>query len=62
MKSSRPILTFDVSFNRLDHVKLLRELFVDIFGTPRGHPKSTSFVDRVMAFHNADNKVRPLSF
>jgi ribosome biogenesis protein BRX1 len=62
MKSSRPILTFDESFKRFDHLKLLKELFVDIFGTPRGHPKSKPFVDRVMAFYYADNKVRPLSF
>jgi ribosome biogenesis protein BRX1 len=58
MKGSRPILTFDESFKRLDHLKLLKELFVDIFGTPRGHPKSKPFVDRVMSFYYADNKVR----
>jgi ribosome biogenesis protein BRX1 len=58
MKGSRPILTFDESFGRHDHLKLLKELFVDIFGTPRGHPKSKPFVDRVMAFCYADNKVR----
>mmetsp|Transcript_41173 Transcript_41173/g.63447 ORF Transcript_41173/g.63447 Transcript_41173/m.63447 type:complete len:327 (-) Transcript_41173:93-1073(-) len=57
MKGSRPILTFDESFKRLDHLKLLKELFVDIFGTPRGHPKSKPFVDRVMAFYYADNKI-----
>ena len=58
MKGSRPILTFDESFERVEHLKLLKELFVDIFGTPRGHPKSKPFVDRVMAFYYADNKVR----
>jgi ribosome biogenesis protein BRX1 len=58
MKNSRPILTFDESFGRLQHLKLLKELLVDIFGTPRGHPKSKPFVDRVMAFYYADNRVR----
>lgn len=58
MKGSRPILSFDESFGRLDHLKVLKELFVDVFGTPRGHPKSKPFVDRVMAFYYADNKVR----
>jgi ribosome biogenesis protein BRX1 len=58
MKGSRPILTFDESFDRLGHLKLIKELFVDIFGTPRGHPKSKPFVDRVMAFYYADKKVR----
>jgi ribosome biogenesis protein BRX1 len=57
MKGSRPILTFDESFGRLGHLKLLKELFMDVFGIPRGHPKSKPFVDRVMAFYYADKKV-----
>lgn len=57
MKGSRPILSFDESFGRLNHLKILKGLFVDIFGTPRGHPKCKPFVDRVMAFYYADNKV-----
>ena len=57
MKGSRPILSFDPSFSRHGHLKLMKELFVDIFGTPRGHPKSKPFVDRVMAFYYVDNKV-----
>lgn len=57
MKGGRPILTFDESFGRLSHLKLLKELFVDVFGTPRGHPASKPFVDRVMAFCYVDNKV-----
>lgn len=57
MKGSRPVLSFDESFGRLEHLKILKELFVDVFGTPRGHPKSKPFVDRVMAFYYADNKV-----
>jgi ribosome biogenesis protein BRX1 len=57
MKGSRPVLTFDDSFTKVGHLKLLKELFVDVFGTPRGHPKSKPFVDRVMAFYFVDNKV-----
>lgn len=57
MKGSRPLLSFDESFQRIGHLKILKELFIDIFGTPRGHPKSKPFVDRVMAFYYADNKV-----
>ena len=57
MKGSRPVLTFDESFGRIGHLKLLKELFVDVFGTPRGHPSSKPFVDRVMAFYYVDNKV-----
>ena len=57
MKHSRPVLSFDESFGRLDHLKLLKELFVEVFGTPRGHPKCKPFVDRVMCFFYADNRV-----
>lgn len=57
MKGSRPVLSFDESFGRVEHLKILKELFVDVFGTPRGHPKSKPFVDRVMAFYYADNKI-----
>ena len=32
-------------------------MFTDIFGTPRGHPKSKPFIDRVMSFHVADGKI-----
>lgn len=57
MKGSRPILTFDQSFEKIGHLKLIKELFVDVFGTPRGHPKSKPFVDRIMAFYHADKRV-----
>ena len=58
MKGSRPILSFDKAFDTIDHLKLVKHLFVDVFGTPRGHPKSKPFVDRVMGFYYADGKVR----
>jgi ribosome biogenesis protein BRX1 len=57
MKGSRPILSFDSAFDELDHLKLVKHLFVDVFGTPRGHPKSKPFVDRVMGFYYADGKI-----
>jgi len=57
MKGSRPVLSFDPSFDVLPHLKILKCLFIDIFSTPRGHPKSKPFVDRVMGFYYADGKV-----
>eukprot|EP00934_Nitzschia_sp_Nitz4_P007908 Nitzschia sp. Nitz4//scaffold112_size70979//26430//27603//NITZ4_005900-RA/size70979-augustus-gene-0.92-mRNA-1//-1//CDS//3329533259//7898//frame0 len=57
MKGSRPILSFDEAFERVPHLQLLKELFVDVFGTPRGHPKAKPFVDRIMSFYYADNKI-----
>lgn len=57
MKGSRPILTFDSAFEQREELKLLKCLFTDVFGTPRGHPKSKPFVDRVMGFYYADGKI-----
>ena len=45
-------------YNRRNPRQLLKEMFIDVFGTPRGHPKSKAFVDRSMTFFYADNKVR----
>jgi RNA-binding protein required for 60S ribosomal subunit biogenesis len=57
MRGSRPILVFDPDFDEKEELKLLKCLFLDVFGTPRGHPKSKPFVDRVMGFYHADGKV-----
>ena len=57
MKGGRPLLSFDESFDRLGHLKLMKELFIETFGVPRGHPKSKPFVDRVMSFYYADKRV-----
>ena len=62
MQGSRPILSFDSQFDSdepgLQHLQIIKHLMMDVFGTPRGHPKSKPFVDRVMAFYYADGKVR----
>jgi len=57
MKGSRPLLSFDDNFDTRHELKLLKCLLIDMFGTPRGHPKSKPFVDRVMGFYYADGKV-----
>jgi ribosome biogenesis protein BRX1 len=62
MKYSRPVLSFDSNFTQVPHLVLLKEIFIDIFGTPRGHPKSKPFVDRVMAFYYGDQRVRVCGF
>lgn len=57
MLGSRPVLSFDEAFDARPHTRVMRALLVDAFGTPRGHPKSKPFVDRVLAFALADGKV-----
>jgi hypothetical protein len=57
MMGSRPLLSFDAAFETVPHLQLIKEMFTDVFGTPRGHPKSKPFIDRVMAFCVADNRI-----
>jgi ribosome biogenesis protein BRX1 len=57
MLGSRPLLSFDLAFDAHPHTRLIKALLTDTFGTPRGHPKSKPFVDRVLSFALADGKV-----
>ena len=55
LRGSRPLLSFDKSFdanceNPKSHFLLLRELFTQIFSVPNRHPKSEPFFDRVYTF------------
>mmetsp|Transcript_37999 Transcript_37999/g.59312 ORF Transcript_37999/g.59312 Transcript_37999/m.59312 type:complete len:365 (-) Transcript_37999:46-1140(-) len=54
---SRPFLAFDAKFQTSPHWQLIKSLLGITFGTPRGHPKSKPFIDRVMSFAIADGKV-----
>jgi ribosome biogenesis protein BRX1 len=57
MAGSRPFLNFDSSFETTPHMKLIKVLLTDAFGTPLGHPKSKPFVDRIMSFFLIKNKI-----
>lgn len=57
MLGSRPLLNFDTHFSSSPHWRLLKSMLVDTFGTPRGHPKSKPFVDRVMSFFVIKNNI-----
>ena len=57
LKGSRAVLSFDAAFDDTPHLKLLKEMFTQIFGTPMGHPKSKPFVDHVIAFHWYDGAI-----
>jgi len=54
---SRPILSFSEEFDRIGFLQLAKEVLAASFGTPRGHPKSKPFVDRVMQFQYLDGKI-----
>lgn len=57
LKASRPVLSFDEAFDANPHYAVIKELLVQTFGTPRNHPKSQPFIDHILAFHIADNRI-----
>ncbi|RKP13182.1 Brix domain-containing protein [Piptocephalis cylindrospora] len=57
LKGSRPILSFDAHFGHAPHLRLLREMFTQIFGVPKGARKSKPFIDRVCSFTLTDGRV-----
>jgi len=57
MLGSRPLLNFDSRFDASPHWQIMKEIFTGTFGTPRGHPKSKPFVDRVMSFFIVNNNI-----
>ena len=50
-------MSFDAAFDQEPHLKLLKELFTQIFGTPLGHPKSKPFIDHVINFSVLDGRI-----
>lgn len=57
LMGSRPLLSFDRAFDTEPHYALLKELFTQVFGTPKGHPKSKPFFDHVFHFGILDNRI-----
>lgn len=57
LKYSRPLLSFDSSFNAEPHLQLMKEMLHQAFNTPKNHPKSKPFIDHVLSFNYYDNKV-----
>lgn len=44
-------------FDATPHMQLLKEMFIQVFGTPNYHPKSQPFVDHVFNFSLRDGKI-----
>jgi ribosome biogenesis protein BRX1 len=57
LKGSRPILSFDSTFDSEPHLRVIKELFLHIFGVPKGARKSKPFIDHIMGFTIADGKI-----
>jgi len=57
LMGSRPLLSFDTAFNESPVGRLLKEMFIQAFGTPKFHPKSKPFVDHVFSFSMCDGRI-----
>jgi len=57
LKGSRPILSFDPSFDSHPHTKVIKEMLIHIFGVPKAARKSKPFIDHVLSFTYTDGKV-----
>jgi len=57
LKGSRALLSFDSTFDTEPQYKLLKELFIQVFGTPYQHPKSQPFIDHTFTFTVLDNRI-----
>jgi len=57
LKGSRPLVSFDQTFDTEPQYQLLKELFTQIFSTPHHHPRSQPFIDHVLTFSIADGRI-----
>ena len=57
LKGSRPILSFDSTFDSQPHLKVIKELLTHTFGVPPGSRKVKPFVDHVMGFTVAGGRI-----
>lgn len=57
LRGSRPILSFSSEFTSAPHLLLIQELLTHTFGVPKGARKSKPFIDHVLSFTLADNKI-----
>eukprot|EP00163_Fabomonas_tropica_P000478 TRINITY_DN1028_c0_g1_i2.p1 TRINITY_DN1028_c0_g1~~TRINITY_DN1028_c0_g1_i2.p1 ORF type:complete len:304 (+),score=70.18 TRINITY_DN1028_c0_g1_i2:122-1033(+) len=57
LKGSRPILSFDNTFETAPHWGVCKEILSHIFSVPKMQRGSKPFIDHVFSFHIVDNKI-----
>lgn len=57
LKGSRPVLSFDPTFDETPHNKLIKEMLIHTMGVPPRARKSKPFIDHVLTFSIVDNKI-----
>ncbi|KAJ9058892.1 Ribosome biogenesis protein brx1 [Entomophthora muscae] len=57
LKGSRPVLSFDQSFDSAPHFQLLKEMFTHAFAVPKSSRRVKPFIDHVTSLSIVDNRV-----
>jgi len=57
LKGSRPLLMFDKAFDEEPHLRLIKDLFSQVFGTPAMHPRSKPFIDHMLCFYYCGDRI-----
>lgn len=57
LKGSRPILSFDETFDESPHYQLIKEMLTHTFGVPPKARKAKPFIDHVITLSIVDNKI-----
>ncbi|KAI2641992.1 ribosome biogenesis protein BRX1 [Xylaria nigripes] len=57
LKGSRPILSFDKTFDSEPHLQVIKQLFLQIMGVPPLQRRSKPFIDHVLSFSVADGRI-----
>lgn len=55
LKASRPIISFDSTFDDAPHLTIIKNILTQIFATPNHHPRSQPFIDHVFSFSVSDD-------
>lgn len=54
---SRPLIVFDNAFESAPHLQLIKQVIIQVFGTPNNHPKSKPFFDHCLSFFYFDDRI-----
>ncbi|TGJ80701.1 hypothetical protein E0Z10_g8065 [Xylaria hypoxylon] len=57
LKGSRPILSFDKTFDSEPHLQVIKQLFLQIMGVPPLQKRSKPFIDHILSFSVADGRI-----
>jgi len=57
LRASRPLLSFDKTFDEQPHLRVLKEMLKQSFSTPQCHPKSKPFYDHIFSFTFLDDRI-----